>query len=71
MLVRFVTLARGPDLVANPGDEREVSDEVGAQLVAGGYATEIGVPPVVESAVAPAGETATQERPRRRRAAGE
>jgi hypothetical protein len=36
--VEFKTVAAGPDLNAQPGDRKHVSDEMAADLIAGGHA---------------------------------
>lgn len=41
MKVKMTTLECGPAGTFHPGDEREVSDEVGRQLVAGNHAVDV------------------------------
>ena len=55
MRVRFLTVAAGPSGVAMPGDEREVDEAAGRQMVAGGYAVALSVdaPPALASESAP------------------
>jgi len=51
MKVRYKTLAAGPGGVIRPGDEAEVTEQLGKQLVSGGYADAIGVKAVASVAV--------------------
>jgi hypothetical protein len=51
MKVRYKTLAAGPGGVYRPGDEAEVTEQLGKQLVSGGYADAIGVKAVASVAV--------------------
>lgn len=51
MKVRYKTLAAGPGGVIRPGDEAEVTEQLGKQLVSGGYADAIGVKAIASVAV--------------------
>jgi hypothetical protein len=51
MRVRYKTLAAGPDGVFRIGDEAEVTEQLGAALVSGGYADAIGVKAIASVAV--------------------
>jgi hypothetical protein len=51
MKVRYKTLAAGPGGVIRPGDEAEVTEQLGKQLVSGGYAEAIGVKAIASVAV--------------------
>lgn len=51
MKVRYKTLAAGPNGVYRIGDEAEVTEQLGKQLVSGGYADAIGVKAVASVAV--------------------
>jgi len=51
MKVRYKTLAAGPGGVYRPGDEAEVTEQLGKQLVSGGYADAIGVKAIASVAV--------------------
>lgn len=50
MRIKMLSLQCGPEGNFNVGDEREVVDIVGSQLIAGGYAIDI-TPRIVEQAV--------------------
>ena len=72
MLVKMLTLEAGPNGTFNPGDERPVSDDLGHQMVAAGYAVEIkpeSLPTAVietQETVAPAEPVIPQPQPVRR-----
>ena len=51
MRVRYKTLAAGPDGVFRIGDEAEVTEQLGAALVSGGFADAIGVKAIASVAV--------------------
>ena len=51
MKVRFKSLCAGPDGVFRVGQEAEVKEEFGLQLVSGGYADAIGAKAVAAVAV--------------------
>ncbi|MCB0133942.1 MAG: hypothetical protein KDD75_02385 [Caldilineaceae bacterium] len=67
MQVRMVTLAAGPLGVMQAGQVVEVTEAMGAALIAVGAATAVDVESVatVEHAVAPPVETATAKRKRK------
>lgn len=57
MKVKMRTIMAGPGVAAQPGEVIEVSSEVGASLVQGGYAEPVKEQPV-ETATVSAAETA-------------
>ena len=63
MKVKMLVHGSGPDGAVKPGSEIEVSDEHGAELVAGGYAEEVPEPAVEETPDAETDETADDETP--------
>jgi len=66
MQVRMVTLAAGPLGVLQAGDTVEVTEAMGAALIAVGAAVTVASEPAaVEHAVAPPAETATAKRKRK------
>ncbi|MCB9125568.1 MAG: hypothetical protein H6643_13805 [Caldilineaceae bacterium] len=67
MQVRMVTMAAGPLGVLQAGQVVEVTEAMGAELIAIGAATAVDVEsvPAVEHAVAPPAETATAKRKRK------
>ncbi len=67
MQVRMVTMAAGPLGVLQAGQVVEVTEAMGAELIAIGAATAVDVESVlaVEHAVAPPAETATAKRKRK------
>lgn len=70
MQVKMKTILSGPAGNAQPGETINVSDEVGASLVAGGYADEVqaveGAPAMAETADIKVPETAVPRRTTRR-----
>lgn len=68
MRVKMLTLSAGPDGVFPAGSIREVSDRVGAEMIAGRYAEMVEAGRVQpESATADPPEAAVLPSPRRRR----
>jgi hypothetical protein len=63
MRVRYKTLAAGPDGVYRIGDEAEVTEQLGAALVSGGYADAIGVKSIASVAVQEIKEVFTSPEP--------
>lgn len=63
MRVRYKTLAAGPDGVYRIGDEAEVTEQLGAALVSGGYADAIGVKAIASVAVQQVKEVFTSPEP--------
>lgn len=68
MRVKMLTVECGPAGNFHAGDEREVSDEHGRQLLAGGHAVQI-VPRRPEAAVVVPGERAVMPAPVKRKRA--
>ena len=74
MKIKHVSRMAGPDGVFHPGTIREIDDETGAQLIAGGYAVNVeepseegpGVDPPPKPAPKP--EPKHEPKPRRRKA---
>ena len=50
MKIKMITTMSGPTLSANPGDELNVADDFGRDLVNGGYAINLN-PKIIETAV--------------------
>ena len=74
MKVRYKTLAAGPDGVKRIGDEAEVTEQLGMQLVSGGYADAIGVKAVasvavqeIKEAIKPKAKPAAKRTPQRKK----
>ena len=75
MLIKYKSTSCGPDGSFQPGDTREVPDNIGVELVVGGYAENVTprsavreqavAAPAVEQAVAPAQPTIPQPQPSR------
>ena len=63
MRVRYKTLAAGPCGVFRIGDEAEVTEQLGAALVSGGYADAIGVKAIASVAVQEVKEALTSHEP--------
>ena len=53
MKIKHVSRMAGPDGVFHPGTIREIDDEIGAQLIAGGYAASVEEPSEAEAAPKP------------------
>ena len=72
MRVRFLTVSADPSGVAMPGDEREVDEAAGRQLVAGGYAVAVAgavtrEPAPMEAAAMEVVETTSRANPPKKR----
>lgn len=67
MKIRANTLIAGPTVIIHPGQEAEVPDAFGQDLIQGGYAVRIGAVVIETAEAKPAVETAEATPTKRKR----